>query len=156
MGRIDTIDRRTDVVLLLFGYQSEIHGVTRLQKLLFLIEQETEFFQQYGEAVAFEFAPYKMGPFSEHVYEEIEFLDALGAITTDSTGDRRLFTLTPKGEKIAAEVESQLEPPYREELRELVDAYGELPLTELLEYVYSEYPTYTTESEIIEDLDVRS
>lgn len=165
MSRIDEIDRRTDVVFVLFHYADEIEGVTKLQKLLFLIEQETEFFTEYESRVAFEFAPYKMGPFSEHVYEEVEFLLSLNAIQAEelpganngSTGSElteKRFTLTGKGEKIAHEVVRQLAPRYRDELEQLVGRYNALSTTELIEYVYDEYPEYAAESEIIDELDV--
>lgn len=167
MARIDEIDRRTDVVFLLFSYAEAVEGVTKLQKLLFLIEQETEFFQAYEDDIAFNFAPYKMGPFSEHVYEELEFLLSLDAIEseplagadpdpTESDLAEQRFVITPKGEKIAAELESQLEPEYRHELSDIVITYNSLPLQELLKYVYTEYPKYAAESEIIDELAIES
>lgn len=163
MPPIDEIDRRTDVVFLLFFYAETVEGVTKLQKLLFLIEQETEFFQAYKDSVAFEFAPYKMGPFSEHVYEELEFLLSLEAIESepleDTTPDltntdfsEKRFTITSKGRKIAAELETQLESEYRTELQTLVAEYNPLSLAELIEYVYTEYPSYAAESEILDEL----
>lgn len=167
MPPIDSIDRRTDVVFLLFYYAEVVEGVTKLQKLLFLIEQETEFFEAYQEDIAFEFAPYKMGPFSEHVYEEIEFLLSLNAIesepldrTFQTVGDSAIaekrFSITPKGQKIAIELENQLEVEYREELQTVVGRYNQMALTELLEYVYQEYPAYAAESEILDELDIET
>lgn len=166
MPRIDEIDRRTDVVFLLFNYAGEIEGVTKVQKLLFLIEQETEFFEAYRDSIAFEFAPYKMGPFSEQVYEELEFLLSLGAIKAeemDKSGptaheselSEKRFILTTKGEKITAELETQLEERYRTELRELVEIYNPQSLKDLLEYVYMEYPEYAAESEILDELGLK-
>lgn len=167
MPPIDSIDRRTDVAFLLFQYAETIEGVTKLQKLLFLIEQETEFFQAYQEDIAFEFAPYKMGPFSEYVYEEIEFLLSLNAIESEpldraisndnnATLAEKRFSITPKGQKIASELEKQLEAKYRQELRTVVDTYNRMGLTKLLEYVYREYPSFAAESEILDELDVES
>ncbi|WP_458190340.1 DUF4065 domain-containing protein [Haladaptatus sp. NG-WS-4] len=163
MPRIDEIDRRTDVVFLLFLYAETVAGVTKFQKLLFLIEQETEFFEAYEDSVAFEFAPYKMGPFSEHVYEELEFLLSLEAIESesldattpeliDSDFTEKRFSITAKGRKIAAELETQLEAEYRTELQTLVEKYNALSLPELIEYVYTEYPSYAAESEILDEL----
>ncbi|WP_424016226.1 DUF4065 domain-containing protein (plasmid) [Halorientalis pallida] len=165
MARIDKIDRRTDVVFLVFSYAEAIEGVTKLQKLLFLIEQETEFFQAYENDIAFEFAPYKMGPFSKHVYEELEFLLSLDAIETeplpgadpnptDSEFAEQRFTITAKGEKIAAQLESQLEPEYCDELSDTVTTYNSLELQDLLKYVYTEYPEYAADSEIIDELEI--
>lgn len=161
MPRIDQIDRRTDVVFILFHHAESIHGVTKLQKLLFLIEEETEFFEEYKDDFAFEFNAHKMGPFSEHVYEEVRFLQQLNAIETEPMEDGRegkdnltnkIFHITPKGEKIASELANQLEPEHNEELAELVETYNDMELRELLHYVYTEYPSFTTESEIKDEI----
>jgi len=45
-----------------------IRGITRLMKLLYLLKMEGGFND------VFSFQPYKMGPFSDEVYPEIEFL----------------------------------------------------------------------------------
>ncbi len=164
MTRIDEIDRRTDVVFILFYLAKSICGVTKLQKLLFLIEQETDFFKEYEEDVAFNFAPYKMGPFSDEVYSELEFLLQLSAIdltpmrdsTRGNPPDSRLrnkeFHITPKGEKIASQLVEILEPEYEKELEELVEEYNTMELKELLRYVYTEYPEYAIESEIKDEV----
>ena len=164
MPPIDQIDRRTDVVFILFHFQNTIQGVTKLQKLLFLIEQETEFFEEYKDDIAFNFAPYKMGPFSEHVYQELQFLLQLDAIESepldqssqpmvdDAELTNKAFTLTSKGEKIAAELVEILDEEYRDELEDLVDTYGPMSLDELLEDVYRSYPAYTEESEIKDEV----
>lgn len=160
MPRIDKIDRRTDVVFILFHYAESIRGVTRLQKLLFLVEKETSFFGEYGEDLQFGFYAHKMGPFSENVYEELRFLKQLQAIETEPLSgknseteftDKKLF-LTPKGEKIAIELARLLESSYNEELESIVERYNQMTLQDLLRYVYTEYPEYTTESEIREDV----
>ncbi len=167
MPPIDEIDRRTDVVFLLFHFADEIRGVTKLQKLLFLVEQETEFFEEYEEDIAFNFAPYKMGPFSEHVYEELEFLLAMNAIEGRPLGDQneteilgglqeKRFVITDKGSKIAKGLADQLEAEYQSELVDLVEEYNRLSLKELLRYVYTEYPDYAAESEIIADLGLKN
>lgn len=160
MPRIDRIDRRTDVVFILFHHAGLIRGITKLQKLLFLVEEETEFYEEYGEELKFEFYAHKMGPFSEYVYEEIRFLKQLNAIEIEpieEDGDKadltnKVFRLTTKGEKIAAELANQLEPKYDKELASLVKEYNSMELQELLLYVYTEFPSFTTESEIKDEI----
>lgn len=160
MPRIDQIDRRTDVVFILFYHAGSIHGVTKLQKLLFLVEKETKFFEKYGDELAFEFTAHKMGPFSKHVYEEIRFLQQLKAIETEpmasnSDGEEltnKVFHISPKGEKIASELSNQLNSEYDDELNGLVKKYNPMELRELLRYVYEQYPEFTTESEIKDDI----
>jgi len=164
MPRIDQIDRRTDVVLILFYCQRSIRGVTKLQKLLFLIEQETEFFEEYESDIAFNFAPHKMGPFSEHVYEELHFLLQLGAIESepmdtptfpevdDSDLSNKEFVLTPKGKKIAKELVDILSDDHLSEIEDIVETYGTMSLNEILREVYQTYPDFAEQSEIRDEV----
>ena len=70
---------REDVVLLILEANERLlrsltlSGITRLEKLIFLLERETDF-EGIGEFFAFE--PHNFGPFSKEVYEALEFLDA--------------------------------------------------------------------------------
>jgi uncharacterized protein YwgA len=50
-----------------------LSGITRLEKLLFLLEQETKF---EGIGDFFRFEPHNFGPFSREVYEAVEFLSS--------------------------------------------------------------------------------
>lgn len=75
---------RRDLLLLLLGVGSEtdvtegVGGITRLQKYLYLLEQE-EHLEPTG--VGFEFTPYKAGPYSSRLYDDLEFLENLGLIS---------------------------------------------------------------------------
>lgn len=90
---------KTDLVLaLLFAGDSgasvnaPIGGITRLEKLVFLVSQEKNgILSQLDDPTdVYEFRPYKMGPFSPEVYDEIDFLKGIGLIADspirDSTG----------------------------------------------------------------------
>lgn len=57
-----------------------IEGITKLEKMVFLISKETQILANLPESDSFEFKPYKMGPFSSQVYDEIDFLEALQLI----------------------------------------------------------------------------
>jgi hypothetical protein len=52
----------------------EIRGITRLIKLLFLIQSELKSIGSNFEE--FDYQPYKMGPFSGDVYSNLEFLES--------------------------------------------------------------------------------
>jgi len=75
---------RRDLLLLLLGLGSKsevtegLGGITRLQKYLYLLEQE-EHLMPTG--VGFEFTPYKAGPYSSRLYDDLEFLENLGLIS---------------------------------------------------------------------------
>ncbi len=81
---------RCDTVLLLLGVgpgnepSEGIGGITRLQKLLFLLQQEHGL-KLSGEG--FEFSAYKAGPYSSKLYDDLEFLENLGLIETEVVGE---------------------------------------------------------------------
>lgn len=102
----------------MFYFAEQVRGATKLQKPLFLIEQETEFFEEYEDNVAFEFAPYHRGPSSDKVYSKFEFLLQLSAIEPgpmkelagtnilDSALGSKTFRITPNGEKITEQLQA--------------------------------------------------
>jgi len=74
---IEAVDKSTDLILLLLFARGQdgnvaqpVRGITKVMKLLFLIEKEGEV--ENG----FDFKPYKMGPFSNKVYPQLEFLQS--------------------------------------------------------------------------------
>lgn len=169
MAKIDEIDRPTDAAILLFHLAGEVDGITKIQKLLYLIEEETSFGQKYEDEISFNFRPYKMGPFSPEVYEEVEFLlniDAIEKLEGESTASEnweisrydeeegseglsgKRFRITEKGRKIGEELANKLSIEEIDELKDKLNEYNDLTLTQLLEYVYTEYPKMTVESEI--------
>lgn len=62
----------------------ELGGITRLQKLLYLLENEENI--QFSEG-GFEFKPYKAGPYSSKLYDDLEFLENLGYIQSEIVGE---------------------------------------------------------------------
>lgn len=78
------LDRRELLVLLLYapgtkGAEKEpIVGVTRLQKLLYLLKREYEIDKVSSNYFSFE--PYKFGPYASQLYDDIAFLENLGFI----------------------------------------------------------------------------
>ena len=59
-------------------------GITRLQKFVFLLDKEQNV-RASGDGFAFE--PYKAGPYSHKLYDDIEFLENLGYIESDVVGE---------------------------------------------------------------------
>jgi uncharacterized protein YwgA len=68
--------RRTDIIFSLVGaFQNGIVGTTKLQKLIFLVEQEKGLTPTDGP---FGYEAYRFGPYSRTVHEDIEFLVNIG------------------------------------------------------------------------------
>lgn len=177
------MDRRVDLVLLLLyargpaGTVAEpITGITRLTKLLFLLEKET------NASNAFKFVPYKMGPYSSEINPVIEFLtsfptpdnplvftgdgDAQSGASPEqsryieevasmddsaqqlSVQNNKQFKLTERGEKVAKYVWDKQEDEVTYSFELIKKRYGGMSLRQLLKYVYSKYPDMTQNSEI--------
>lgn len=96
------VDRRELLVLLLHATGSKgmdcepIVGVTRLQKLLYLLKREQDIDKVSRNYFTFE--PYKFGPYASQLYDDIAFLENLGFI---ESGGRPLHMSPFKDENIS-------------------------------------------------------
>lgn len=175
-GAAPRLADRIDLLLLLLnapgrtGRAGEgVLGVTRLLKLLFIAGHELG-----ADALTpapYAFVPYKFGPFCGAVYDDVSVLVHSGlvkraeldddgevhradAIDEDLPGNGAnvLYRLTRKGREFARALE---EPAARKRrnilagLRVVKTELASLPLRDLLRYVYTRYPEYATESEIL-------
>lgn len=66
------------------GIAAGLGGITRLQKYLFLLEQEEDI---RPTRQGFGFQPYKAGPYSRRIYDDLELLENLGYIRSDENGE---------------------------------------------------------------------
>lgn len=58
-----------------------VEGITRLEKLLFLLKMERGFLKNVSDEDDFHFYAFRMGPWTNEVYDEIDFLESLGLVT---------------------------------------------------------------------------
>jgi uncharacterized protein YwgA len=167
-----------DAIVLLLGAPSSfpsldgrLEGITRLEKLIFLMEKETPLGEKLTEEPEFE--PYNFGPFSKRVYQAVAVLSAAGLVTdsgdlsfsseedswesdeiigerADSTYRTRDITLTDRGRDYYEVIAAELSPDSIIEARNLKEKFGNIPLRQLIRYVYTQYPSYTSKS-IIRD-----
>jgi uncharacterized protein YwgA len=169
--------RRTDILLELLAASelasadTPIVGTTRLQKLLFLVENEEDV--RVTEGDDFGFTAYKFGPVSKEIYDDLTKLENLDFISTrpvaepsdverdefglsfeglvgdeEATGalEEKQYKITENGKKWLSNRNLSTEDVQR--IRKVKGRYGSLSLSDLLHYVYSKYPKYTTASEI--------
>ncbi|MEO0080117.1 MAG: HPr family phosphocarrier protein [candidate division WOR-3 bacterium] len=176
-GRLRLSDRKDILLLLLYvrgrlGRLAEgICGTTRILKLLFIADQELD----TGSLVRnpYRFQPYRFGPFTGAVYDDLAVLIDAGLVRREhldeegtpviqcnaeldegfaSNGLTTLYRLTHKGREFARTLleEVRSRRPNLEPGLEIVKRqFGALPLKELLRYIYTRYPEFTTESEIL-------
>lgn len=162
-----------DAVVLLLGAPAKspslngrIEGITRLEKLVFLLDRETDVGKLLTEKP--DFVAHNFGPFSAKVYQAVETLKSAGLITDsaslspteedswesenvigqepDSAYTTRDFDLTPLGRKYYGALVAELPKATERELRTLKDRFAGLPLRQLIRYVYSRYPALTDKS----------
>lgn len=170
-----------DAVVLVLGAPStapslkdRVEGVTRLEKLLFLLERETPLGSLLTETP--DFKAHHFGPFSARVYQAVESLAAAGLVEDSATrtsellgsedaweatnlvyGDDapytpREFELTPRGRKYYSALVQELPAEVEGHVSKLKNQFGSLPLRQLIRYVYTQYPDFTTKSKIRDDV----
>lgn len=166
-----------DVVVLLLGcptgkpeLEDKLSGVTRLEKLVFLVEQETTLGELLDEDA--NFVAYNFGPFSPKVYQAVDALSGYGLLEdsrsiADSNEDSweqvsvigvrspdpyatRDFRLTEKGKRYYRALAEEVSKEHIQELTGLKEQFGLIPLRQLVRYVYRRYPNMT-ENSIIRD-----
>lgn len=166
-----------DVIVLLLGsptnkpaLKNQISGITRLEKLVFLIENELSVKELMCEDAGF--TAYNFGPFSAAVYKAVDSLSGYGLIEdtgsiTSSNEDSweqirvigvsqadpyatRDFRLTERGIQYYEVISGDISEEDLAELTKLKDQFGSMPLRQLVRYVYQQYP-HMTENSIIRD-----
>lgn len=170
-----------DIILMLIEANERLlrkdtlNGITRLEKIIFLLERETTF---EGVGQFFPFEAYNYGPFSKEVYEAVEFLkgcelldvsekiyvspyasadeDKLLSEISDEGADNSkglateiCFALTDNGRKVAKIMRDAVARKKQsdiEDIDRIIRKYGTLPLNHLIRYVYRQYPEMTSKS----------
>ena len=85
-----------DLIVLLLGATPDnaVKGITRLEKMIFVLERETPVGELLTEES--EYQPYRFGPFSPKIYEAVESLRAAGLVwdTATDTDEQAEFQAT--------------------------------------------------------------
>lgn len=168
-----------DAIVLLLGaparspaLRDRIEGITRLEKLVFLLEQETNLGELLTERP--EFVAHNFGPFSAKVYQAVETLEAADLITDSAAlspteedswesdqiiGEEpatsyttRDFELTDLGRQYYRALIEELPHGVEAAVAEFKDRFGGLPLRQLIRYVYRRYPNLTDKSLIRDEI----
>lgn len=142
---------RLDILLLLIEKGSDdrseglIRGKTKLQKLLFLVQNELK---KRGYKAKYAFRPYLYGPYSRELYTDIEWLKMNGLLKVRTTFDEDIglmtdFVITEKGKsKLINLVDSQVYRNVDEIVNSVITKYGEMSVAQLVEFVHKEFLDY--------------
>lgn len=179
----------SDFVLLLLGAPTEdpeqmnrCSGITRLEKVAFLVEQDTRFRDLSATRQdALKFSAFHYGPYTRELYDAVDLLVGIGLlretkVAADSELDtaeessaveyrdlgaltrgteqyvERVFELTDKGRYVARVLTERIGPDAIGEISRVKDRYGRLPLKTLLRHVYRTHPEMTVNSRIKDQL----
>lgn len=171
------------MVLLLYakGYSGKLNekikGITRLEKLMYLLLKEGGFEELLSQEISFD--AYDFGPYSAEVYNLLESLQAMEIVKIE---EERISSVKDVIDIFYAEAEGQIEETTGEFMevysltkdrgfiiaRKLLEErvtdeelgrvekikgeYNALSLEDLLKYVYKKYPESTKKSKIIEKI----
>lgn len=170
------IESGLDVVLALLyarganGQIGEIiRGITRLQKLLFLLWKEGSFYEDVPNL--YNFKAYDFGPCMDDLYDDLEFAEEFKLINVDEVPSgndyenadeeaflndfgfllvkkrtRRDFILTETGLMAAKEIYEVLDEERIQSIQQVKRRYNSMPFFDLLRYVYRKYPAFAKES----------
>lgn len=142
-----------DVILALLGAIPDRPIINKLglMKEAFLLEKESAL--AIGLSLdSLRFVPYKQGPFSRDVSDALEELARLGVVTVEHLGRQQKISLTPEGKAVARTVLQRLGDGPAKNLAYKRRAWDQLGYNGILRKVYEEYPAYTSESEIVDDI----
>lgn len=166
-----------DLIVLLLGARGSeprgrLEGITRLEKLVFLVERETPVRTWLTERA--DFRSHRFGPFSSKVYRAVDKLAAAGLVrdskaVSDSPDESweagnvvigsdaepyvtRDFELTDLGGRYYDALLRELPSDAESTLEAFKLRFAGLPLRQLVRYVYQRYPEFTDRSEIRDDV----
>lgn len=128
---------RQKILLLMLKHAGRPVRRVELMKWCFLLRHESE---TEGGSSFYDFVPYKLGPFSFALYQEIEKLQSMSYVL--SQGDQA-WKLNTELSDVVAGVSQAVE----REVRTVVKSFGRLTNDDLLDYVYQRYPAFTVNSE---------
>jgi hypothetical protein len=170
------IETGIDVLLaLLYAHETTgltaepVRGITRLQKLLFLLWKEGNFYEDIPDL--YNFKAYDYGPCMDDLYDDIEFAEDIGLLTVNEVPSgneyegadedaflqdfgfrwvkritRRDFALTETGKQAAKEIYDALDEDRRQRLNQIKRRFNSMPFFDLLRYVYRKYPAFAKKS----------
>lgn len=126
-----------------------VDGITRLQKLVFLAQEESEIESEY------DFYAYDYGPYSKQLYDALDTLEDRELIekevkSTRSGNEKYIYSLTDKGKTLVMDYLDLGDDraPVLTTADKITEEYNEMPIQRLLQHVYKEYPESTERSKL--------
>jgi hypothetical protein len=150
-----------------------VRGITRLEKLVFLALEEGGFSKAKAD---YSYKPYELGPYSKEVIDYLEalkqaklvkadveefeshreVLDAIAALgsleAAGEPGKVEVYSLTERGLQVGNQVFNLMNPKERQAIENIKRRFNQVPLNELLKYVYDRFRGMTIKSKILDEV----
>jgi len=115
----------------------------QMMKWAFLLGKETP---SYGGKTFYHFIPYHFGPYSFTLSQEVDKLVHSDLISKTESIDKKIWELTPAGREHLVNLPKQI----FQDIATIVQQYGTLSGSDLIESVYARYPWFTVNSNFVE------
>ena len=144
-------NKRLFPVALMYVDGTGVDGATRMQKLVFIAQEETEVPE------AFEYEPGPFGPYSWELERALDELAGKGVIkiehvTNEVGNEKTIYRLTEIGVRVAKRmIEYDELKHFLDTAVDIKDEFGDTRMKHLLDYVYTKYPDLATETELDTD-----
>jgi len=141
------LTERQKLLLGVLNYHNSVRKVappvTIVMKNMLLLQEEQKV------PLGYNFVPYKYGPFSKEVYEDLEALERAMLVVRARRGRNVERQETAIDQEAAEDVKQLLETvpqDKRQAVEELMQRYGSMGFEQLLDYVYAKYPQFAVQS----------
>ena len=128
-----------EILLMVFLIAGKIVGKTKIQKLFYLLEREQKI------NIGVPFTVYLYGPFSRQLNKEVEILEHDGVLqcipnSTYSHDVYYEYNISDNGMKKAMKLWESLPTDVKEKIIKHVSKFNSMTPTEIVNYVYDNYP----------------
>lgn len=117
--------------------QEKIEGISRIQKITFIIQEETEINE-------YRFKPYDFGPWCKEIYTDMEYLMEGGYIYKDSEGN---YSVTERGESYMSVFNQKYDHP-QSKIKQIKQKYNDMHIVKVINKIYRKYPRMANESQL--------
>jgi hypothetical protein len=132
------------LALLYVDGQKPVRGTVRIMKELFLFRKSTTLDKKAHIGEFYKFVPYDYGPCSFELYDDLDVLRTRGHIVALERPNKRyrVYLITDEGAYRAYRFLKGHHSSVTKALNEVKKEVNDLPLYDLLSYVYEKYPKY--------------
>jgi len=146
--------RLLPVALLKAAEGNEIQGITRFQKLVFILQQGDLIGEEaLSNEHEYDYEAHNYGPYSKELHDWLDRLDRQGVIKkkstqTDAGNTKEIFTVENSQVEQGDFDVSNLDEELQRRVRETIEEFNQMSILELLDLVYEEYPEYAINSKL--------